>query len=168
VPTLPDGLAGHRRALDAFLARAESVHPDDWNRAPARDKWSPAQVAEHLRLTYLVVGGELEGKQGLRIRSPWWLRPLLRFRYLGAILQRGAIPANAGAPRELRPGAGPFDRRLTLDELARCGAEFEAIVPRRPDAAITHHVFGRLAVPDMVRFATVHLDHHARQLGSAR
>lgn len=101
----------------------------------------------------------------MRIRSPWWLRPLIRFRFLRGILDRGTIPANAPAPRELRPGPGPFDRESTLTELADLVAAFEAIVPARLNGAVTHHVFGRLAVADMVRFATVHLDHHARQLG---
>lgn len=55
--TITEPLAAHGRALAAFAARARAVPPDDWNRSPAPGKWSPGQVAEHLRLTYLVVGG---------------------------------------------------------------------------------------------------------------
>lgn len=161
---LTEGLTDHRRALDAFLARARAVDPANWNLPTREGKWSPAQVAEHLRLTYQVVGGELAGGTGLRIRSSWWLRTLLRFKVLPAILERGAIPANAGAPRELRPGPGPFDREATLAELTRLGAAFEATLPSRASATVTHHIFGTLKVPAMLRFATVHLDHHSRQL----
>lgn len=164
---LAAGLAAHRTSLAAYAAASKAVPDARWNQPPAPDKWSPGQVTEHLRMTYVVVGGELEGKPGLTPRTPWWIRPLLRFRFLRRILKDGAVPAGAKAPRELRPDAGPFDRDRTLDALTQAAAAFEATLTRRwndPSAAVTHHVFGRLSAADMLRFATVHLDHHARQL----
>ncbi len=164
---LAAGLTAHRTSLAAFAAAAKAVPDSRWNQAPAPDKWSPGQVAEHLRMTYVVVGGELEGKTGLTPRTPWWIRPLLRFRFLRRILKDGAVPAGAKAPRELRPGPGSFDRDRTLAALAEGAEAFEASLSRRwndPAAAVTHHVFGRLSAAEMLRFAAVHLDHHARQL----
>jgi hypothetical protein len=161
------GLAAHRRALAIFVAAAKNVDEAQWNAAPVSDKWSPAQVAEHLRMTYEVVGGELDGKAGLVVRTSWWIRPLLRFQFLRKILADGAVPAGAKAPRELRPGAGPFRRDQTLAALGEGAAAFETTLTRRwndPAAGATHHVFGRLTASQMLRFATVHLEHHARQL----
>ena len=161
------GLAAHRQSLAAYAAAAKNIPDSQWNQAPAPDKWSPGQVTEHLRMTYVVVGGELEGRTGLTARTPWWIRPLLRFRFLRRILKDGAVPAGAKAPRELRPGPGPFDQGRTLEALAEAASSFEATLTRRwndPAAAVTHHVFGKLSAAEMLRFATVHLDHHARQL----
>ncbi len=167
---LEAGLAAHRTSLAAYAAAAGAVPESRWNQGPAPDKWSPGQVTEHLRMTYVVVGGELDGKTGLTPRTPWWIRPLLRFRFLRGILKDGAVPPGAKAPRELRPDAGPFDRDRTLSALTEGAAAFEAILTRRwndPAAAVTHHVFGRLSAAEMLRFAAVHLDHHARQLPGA-
>lgn len=161
------GVTAHRQALAAFVAAAGKVDPARWNDPPGPDKWSPGQVVEHLRLTYVVVGGELEGKTGLTARTPPWIRPLLRFRFLRRILKDGTVPAGAKAPRELRAGPGPYDRDQTLVALGEAAASFETTLTRRwndPTAGVTHHVFGRLSAAQMLRFATVHLDHHARQL----
>lgn len=164
---LTAGLAAHRHSLAAFATASRQVPDGQWNHQPAPDKWSPGQVAEHLRMTYVVVGGELDGRPGLTPRTPWWIRPLLRFRFLRGILKDGAVPVGAKAPRELRPGPGPFDRDRTLDALTEGAAAFEASLTRRwndPAATVTHHVFGRLSAAEMLRFAAVHFDHHARQL----
>lgn len=157
----------HRQSLAAFDRAAQEVPAARWNRPPAPDKWSPGQVVEHLRLSYDVIGGELEGKTGLTVRTPWWIRPLLRFRFLRRILKDGAVPAGAKAPRQLRPGPGPYDQDQAIVSLNEAAVLFEATLTRRwndPAAAVTHHVFGRLSAAEMLRFATVHLDHHARQL----
>ncbi len=164
---LATGLAAHRQALTGFQAAAAKVPEARWNDPSARDKWSPGQVAEHLRLTYAMVGGELDGKVGLAVRSPWWMRPILRFSFLRKILATGAVPPGAKAPRELRPGVGPYPRTQTLAALGVAAAEFEAALARRWDdssARATHHVFGTLTPAQILRFSTVHLDHHARQL----
>lgn len=160
------GLAAHRQSLAAFESAANRVQSAQWNQPRAPEKWSPGQVVEHLRMTYEVVGGELDGKPGLTVRTPWWIRPLLRFKFLRKILSEGAVPPGAKAPRELHPGPGPYDRDQTLAALNLAAERFEATLTRRwndPAAGVTHHVFGRLSAPDMLRFATVHLDHHARQ-----
>jgi hypothetical protein len=95
------------------------------------------------------------------------MRLLLRFKFLPAILDRGAIPAGARAPSEVRPGSGPFPRAQVLAALegraARVEALIAALAPDQP-GAMTHHVFGRLTAREAIRFATIHNDHHARQL----
>lgn len=156
----------HRRSVAAFIAEAESVAPEEWEVPMAPGKWSPAQVAEHLRLTYEVVCRELEGGDGVRVRTSWWLRPILRFRFLPMILGERRLPAGARAPREIRPGSGPFPRAALLEALRRDAERAEeAIAQRQPGAhGFTHHVFGRLAAGDALRFAAVHNEHHTRQV----
>ena len=156
----------HRRSVDTFISHAESVAPEEWELPLAPGKWSPAQVAEHVRLTYEVVCRELEGGHGIRLRSPWWLRPILRFRFLPMILRGGRLPAGARAPREIRPGAGPFPRTALLQSLRDVAVRAEeAMAVRSPGApGFTHHVFGRLQAGDALRFAAVHNEHHTRQI----
>ena len=60
----------HRDALDAFIATVQQIRPEVWNQAPADRKWSPAQVTEHLMLTYEMGRSEPAGREGFRI--PWW------------------------------------------------------------------------------------------------
>lgn len=154
-------------AVAGYLAAARAVPGSAWERPMRDEKWSPAQVSEHLRLTYTLVQNELAGGSGLRIRTPWWMRMLLRWRFLPRILSRGVLPEGARAPRELRPGAGPFDRDAVLDALqvaARVAQESIARGWDDPNRVMTHHVFGRLALPTAMRFLTVHTEHHARQL----
>ncbi len=168
---MPDDLdwtavtARHRRSVEEFLARAQRVPPSLWEAPRAEGKWSPAQVAEHLRLTYETVAREAVGGPGLRVRTSWWLRLFLRFRYLRRILDDGAIPTGARAPRELMPGPGPFEREALLAGLAAAVQRAEmAFVGDHATRGFTHHVFGRMEASEALRFATVHNQHHTRQL----
>lgn len=157
----------HRRAVAEFVAAARAVDIARWERKPDGDRWSPAQIAEHVRLTYEVVGAQFSGGPGLRVRMPWWKRLPLRWAFLGRILESGVFPKGAWAPREIRPGDGPFDRETVLAALERTAAATEDIlVARWTDGSriMTHHVFGALDSPMGARLATVHTLHHAKQL----
>jgi hypothetical protein len=159
--------ADHTSSVDTFITAAEATPAAAWELPLSDGKWSPAQVAEHLRLTYETAGRELSGEPGIRIRTSWWLRLLLRARVLPAILRSGRIGGGALAPRELRPGAGPFARDATLANLRQAAATVEMdLMARVQDgrAGLTHHVFGRLPPARTLRFLTVHNLHHARQL----
>ena len=157
----------HHRAVREFVAAARAVAADEWERPLADGKWTPSQVAEHLRLSYEVFAEQFSGGKGLRVRTSWWQRLLLRRKYLGGILQDGVLPAGARAPREVRPGDGPFDRETTLLALEEAAAEAEKGLVKRwtdPTCVMTHHVFGDLRPPQGMRLATVHTRHHARQI----
>lgn len=173
---MPDSLdwtdvtARHRRSVEEFLGQARQIPPARWNRAVAAGKWSPAQITEHLRLTYDAVTREATGGPTLRVRTSWWLRLYLRFAYLRRILDEGTIPSGARAPRELMPGPGPFEQEALLAGLTAAVDRAEAAFAGEDGArarGFTHHVFGRLEAADALRFATVHNGHHARQLAGA-
>ena len=160
-------LASHQRAVSAFIARAQDLSPEEWEAPLDAGKWSPSQIAEHLRLAYTVFSSELEGGQGLRVRVTGWKQAWVRLRFLGRILRSGQLPAGARSPREARPGDGPFDRPVTLAAIARAASQFEEALAGRWDHAntrLTHHVFGRMSAKKAVRFVTVHTEHHTRQL----
>lgn len=161
----------HAAALDAFVARAAAVGAAAWNAPAAEGKWTPAQVVEHVRMTYDIAVRELEGGGGLRVRTSWWLRPLLRLKYLRAILASGRVPRGARAPREARPGDGPFDQAATLAALGASSQRFLVLLEpvwHRNGPVLTHHIFGRLGARETLRFMAVHTSHHAQQLPEVR
>lgn len=163
--------SAHAAALADFIGAASAIPDDAWERPMSSGKWSPAQVAEHLRLTYVVIQNELAGGSGLRIRTPWLLRQLLRLRILPRILATGKLPAGARASSEIRPGNGPFPRAQVLAALQVAANAAEESMARRWDergAGITHHVFGRVEMKRAMRFLTVHTAHHTRQMEEAR
>jgi len=157
--------AEHATAVATFLLTARRVPATLWNTQRPGDKWSPAQIAEHVRLSYLAINRELAGGQGLRLRTSFWLRPILRIVYLRKLLRTGIVPKGARAPREIRPDTGPFDRETTLTGIGEAAAVFEErLAAIKRGQALTHHVFGRLDGQRAWRFMTVHTEHHRRQL----
>ena len=164
-PTL--ARADHQRAVADFVAAARAVPADRWEVKPDASHWSPAQIAEHVRLVYDVVGAQFSGGPGLRVRMPWFKRTVLRLAFLGRILESGKFPKGAWAPREIQPGDGPFDRETVLSALERTAAATEDVLFARwrdGSRIMTHHVFGALDSPQGARLATVHTLHHAKQL----
>lgn len=161
--------ADHQRAVEEFLAAARAVPADQWERAPDDAHWSPSQIAEHVRMTYAVVSAQFAGGPGLRVRTTWWMRTVLRWKFLKGILENGAFPKGARAPKEIRPGQGPFDRETVLTALQRAANETEERLISRwsdPSSQMTHHVFGALRPPQGARLVTVHTRHHAGQLAA--
>ncbi len=162
--------ADHQRAVAEFVAAARAVEPAVWETSAADKQWSPAQIAEHVRMTYEVVGAQFTGGPGLRVRTSWWKRLMLRWKFLGGILENGIFPKGAQAPREIRPGSGPFDREPLLQALERAAADAESKFVAQWNATsrtMTHHVFGALSAPEGARLVTVHTLHHAKQLRAA-
>ena len=160
--------ADHAKSIRAFTAAAEAVPEVRWEQPLGEGQWKPSQVAEHLRLAYEVVGRELGGSLGLRVRTPWWVRVYVRLRYLPSILRSGRLPGKQRAPHEIKPGDGPFPRAATLASLANLAATTEATLAtrraeRRP--GLSHHIFGQLPPTESLRFLTVHNQHHTRQIG---
>lgn len=162
--------ADHQRAVSEFLAAARAVSPEQWERKPDAEHWSPAQIAEHIRMTYVLVGEQFSGGDGLRVRTSWYMRALLRWKFLKGLLESGVFPKGARAPREVRPGNGPFEREATLAAIERAAQETENKLISRwsdPSCIMTHHVFGELKTPEGARLLTVHTAHHAAQVRTA-
>jgi hypothetical protein len=159
-------LTDHRDSIEEFSAAARAVEAAAWERRPAPDKWSPSQIAEHLRITYDVILRELRGGAGIRVRLPWWRRSLLRATVLRGIVRHGRFPGRAPAVREIRPGDGPYERAATLAALADLSQAFLREIEAHPDKRLSHAFFGRMAAPAGLRMLAAHNRHHAAQLAA--
>lgn len=156
----------HRGALDDFVAIAEAIAPADWSSPVQETKWSPAEITEHLRLSYVAVRAELAGKGGLRIRTRWWQQRLFRLLYLPGILNRGRFPRGVPAIREIRPTSGPFERQQLLAAFREEGERFldAAGSAAAGGATISHPFLGSLSLVEGIRFMTRHVRHHQAQI----
>lgn len=157
----------HRRALADFVATAEEIDPGEWDLPAQEEKWSPAQVTEHLRLSYAIVCSELAGRGGPRIRTRRWQRLLFRLLYLPRILKRGRFPQGVPAIREIRPAPGPFARQELLAAFGDEGERFLAAAGSAAadgGATISHPFLGPLTLVEGVRFMTRHVRHHQAQI----
>ena len=162
-------IEAHRAALLAFIATAEGVLPGHWNTPREQGKWSPAQVAEHLRLTCAALAAELAGQVGMRVRTKRWQQWFFRVAYLPRILREGRFPKGVQAVREIRPGTGPYDRDQHLAALrAEVEAFLESLPSAQSDAKLTHPFLGSLPLADGVCFATQHIRHHHNQIQPQR
>lgn len=167
-PRMHDALlADHRNAVRSLVEAARSTGADGWNRPVAEGKWSPGEIAEHLRLTYAILNREIATGDGLRVRTSWLQRLLLRVVFLPRILGKGEIPAGARAAKEIRPAGGPFEREATLAGLEDEARRFEEGIVSRPGVTVTHHVFGRASAEVALRFCAVHTRHHGEQMRQA-
>ncbi len=158
--------AEHRQAIAECAATIRAVARADWDRRPGERKWSPAEIAEHLAITYEPPLSELAGGPGYRVVVPWWKRRLLRWTVLPRI-RRGRFPSDVPAPRESRPAAGSADPELAARRLAEQAEKFlerlEVSCRERP-VRLTHAYLGKLAARDALGLLTAHARHHRRQL----
>jgi hypothetical protein len=156
----------HRRAVEACAAAIRTVAVEDWETAPGPKKWSPAQIAEHLALSYDPLISELDGGPGMRIVVPWWKRRILRWRFLSRILA-GTFPPGVPAPREIRPATTAPSPGAGAQRLKECAGVFVDRFARAHAAGrarVTHPYLGTLADAVALRFLTSHTHHHRRQL----
>jgi hypothetical protein len=167
--SLEGAVAEHREAVAGCAATIRAVSPELWSRSPTADKWSPAEIAEHLAIAYEPALAELDGGSGMRILLPWWQRQALRWLVLPGIL-RGGFPRRAPAPRELRPrgeAAGPDEAARRLSDRAEAFLNRLARAEASGPATITHAYFGRLSGLQAVKVLTSHANHHRKQFPGA-
>lgn len=163
------GIELHQEAIRTYLARAGSLPDSGWIAPRAPGKWSPAELTQHLILTYEALVAELSGGPGIRVRFKGWRLLTLRLFVLPRFLKHGIVPPGVRAPKEIAPAAGDPDRAGALARLQAASRTFEDLAcdrERRVGTGVTHPFFGRLSLAQGVRFAEVHLRHHTGQLPS--
>jgi hypothetical protein len=159
--------ADHRGAIEELASAFESVDGSLWAVARETGKWSPAEIAQHLVLSYEPPLAELEGGPGYAVRLPWWKRAALRWTVLPQIVVHGKFPRGAPAPREARPNGGMASPQEAGRRLRENASRFEArLVEAHAGRRVrlTHSYFGKLTAPQILRLMAVHARHHRAQL----
>lgn len=164
-----EALSQHEAAFRDYVEAASKIDASVWMRPSAEGKWSPAEITEHLRLAYEAVLRELNGGNGVKVRTGRVLQIFLRLVFLQRILKTGKFPKGAKAPHEMRPAKAIEDRSEALAAFQALAEDFQNNLSAREDLRdkqFAHHVFGRLSALEGLQLVTRHLAHHQRQLPS--
>lgn len=159
--------ADHDAAADEFVDAISGMTDAEWQARASEETWSPSDITEHLARTYSQYAGEARGKNSLRIRiGP--IRRIFVHLFAKPRLLAGAPFPKARAPRSLRPSGGP---PTAADGVAlfratgeSCMRDLEILAQRRPYRRLVHPMLGPLPLYEAVRFASLHIRHHRRQL----
>ncbi len=157
----------HHETVRRYLETARAVAAGRWSATPAPGKWSPAEITRHLVLTYEALAAEQLSGLVIPIAFPRWKAWALRTFALPRLLKGQPFPRGVKSPREVRPrGELPGQPEL-LGEFETATTRFLSAylaASRRTGARATHPYFGRLPLSAMFHFASIHTEHHRRQL----
>jgi hypothetical protein len=159
-----------QRALDTLRAASAGLDPAGLAWHPP-DKWSAAQIVEHLTKGYAgtayILNRCLDAGQP-KARPDTWRERLSTFVVVGL----GYLPSGREAPEVTRPAAQPPDDVVdqaiaalhALDETAaRAEARFG------PATRLANHpILGPLNAREWRRFHLVHTRHHVKQIARLR
>lgn len=157
---LDQAFADNRKHVDAFIAALEPARAA-WSVPVRTGKWSPAQVAEHIVLSYREAGLLARGDPSGFPRAPRLVQPIIRI-FFRRILTKGTFPKSKTfgnlTPLE---GAASVEAAATRirDALAECETCFRSL--RGP---LQHPAFGAVPPADYVKFLGFHTRHHQGQL----
>lgn len=166
---LEQATADHRAAIEEVARTIKSLDPGAWAVPRQPGKWSPAEIAEHLVISYEPPLAELDGGPGYAVPVPWWKRVVLRWKVLPQILEHGQFPRGAPAPREARPKSGAASPEEAVRRLRENAGRFEEKLCQAHAARsvrLTHAYFGKLTAPQILKLLAVHARHHRAQFPS--
>lgn len=157
-------VADSQAALDEFLATADAAS-GHWTTPRAPGKWSPAQVAEHVARSFDQITAMIEGRPHGFPKLPFFLRPIARKLVLTRTLQSGTFPT-ARTFKDFNPQEGPTTPAAARERLRKAHQVYlDACHARaRLDGKLTSSVFGTVPVGDYMRFSTMHIRHHQKQI----
>lgn len=158
--------AEHRTALQSFIEATHDVPPELWHSPLGPDRWTPAQVTEHVALSYEFLVAELAGGPSLRLRAGPIKRRFLRWFLLPHMLFHRTFPRTARSPRELLPGDIGVAQLDAASRVSSSAHRFEHELRSDPRARITHPFFGAVGSRVALRFLALHTEYHARQLAN--
>lgn len=149
--TLADAAARTRIVARLTSLRADAV--------PLWGRMTAPQMICHLNDSFLTSFGEKEVSPA---RSPL-PRPVIKW---FALYFPAKWPQNVATRPEVQQGVGGTCPVDFVDDRAALIQTIERFCT--PDAAVgryPHPIFGRMSVPDWLRWGYLHVDHHLRQFG---
>lgn len=157
----------HRAAVELYFQIAERASENALLTPIQAEKWTPAQITEHLILTYRIFLRQMRGEQNIKMVHGFIVRRLLRALVLPVIYRRRKLPHGAQAPKEILPVEADKTRDAALEQLKVAVADFEKEALERrneKELRLTHHVFGKINLIKAIDLAAIHTEHHAQQL----
>jgi uncharacterized damage-inducible protein DinB len=168
VTALDEQIRENHEAVNRLVTAAEALPSAAWDREAAPGKWSPAQIAEHVALSYELSTAALRGAFP-GTAAPRFLRPLIRMFFLKPVLASGRFARPAKAPGPFQPSTAPSAAALMLPRIRGASAAFEQAIAGEVSAGrdtMDHPFFGRVPLADYVQLQAIHTNHHRGQLPS--
>jgi hypothetical protein len=165
---LEEALRLHADAASSFARLVADVPPDKWSVPFAGNKWTAAEVTEHLMLVYEILLQELSGGPGMKVVTNLWQKTLARSLFLPKILNSAVFPPGAKAPREVSPASTRADQPSAIAIFKELAQTFQQNVQiaynRAPDTKLTHAYFGSFTLDSAVLLCAQHTVHHTKHL----
>lgn len=157
----------HQVALASYLDAATALSEDAWTTPWQPGKWTPAEITEHLALTYRAFIAEATTGTTMKLKLTPFRRRMLKLVLLPHMLFHRTFPKGARAPREVRPDTPRVSREEALATLRELSERFEQAAEsarRAGRAGLTHPYFGLIDWNRGMRFAALHIEHHRKQI----
>jgi hypothetical protein len=163
---IEDVIAENQKATQQCLETARKVPPEKWEQPVAPGKWSPAQIVDHIAVTTEVALKAIKGDPSMG-SIPKFLRFLPRKLGFDPTIKKGRFPEKQRGPAVFAPSTGHPSYEASIEKLNRAIAALEThvnAVMAKGEHSFEHSFFGRVSIPDYIRFGTLHTQHHERQL----
>ncbi len=160
---LEAAIAENRQRVADFLSAARG-QAAVWATPVHPGKWSPAEVAEHIVLTYRESAKVFSTGKDMFPAVPFFLRPILRRLAYDPTNKTGRFDRRVRTFKSLTPldGAKTPDEGAKRIEAALAG--FEQAARAHGGGALKHKTFGTIDAGEYVRFQGYHTRHHQAQL----
>lgn len=157
-------LAENRARVEEFIAQARTTAAT-WTTPVRPGKWSPAEVAEHITISYRQTAGLMkDGVSDGFPKLPALLRPLVRRIAFAPVLKTGRFARPVKTFKSLTPEHPPATPDEAAARLLATLDAFEAAVRAMPADTVRHPAFGTISAADYVLFQAHHTRHHQAQL----
>ena len=156
-----------QRLQVAIESSTREMTDTDLSRRPAEGKWSPAEILEHLGLTYKGTAKNMQ--RSLTAGQPLGGRPSLKQRLIDVlVLDVGYFPTGRNSPEGAKPRgtSGEHILREMNDRLIDMDAMIQKCETKFGSRAFVadHPVLGPITMQQWPKFHWVHGMHHVRQI----